>query len=73
MRSSDGAAAVVSDSASLERQLRSELASQRGVISRLRQEAAAATEAAEVAEARAADAESDWQVLGLYTPGTVRN
>jgi hypothetical protein len=61
MRSSD-AAPSAAEADTLEQQLRRELASQRGVISRLRQEAAAAADAAEAAEAQAAAAERDWQV-----------
>ena len=61
MRSGGGApAAAAADTR--EQQLRWELAGQRGVIARLRQEAAEATKAAEAAEAQAAAAERDWQV-----------
>jgi hypothetical protein len=62
MRGSE-AAPGAAEADTLEQQLRKELVSQRGVISRLRQEAAAAAEAAEAAEAQAAAAERDWQVL----------
>lgn len=66
MRSSGNAVSAAAETATLEQQLRSELASQRGVIGRLRQEAAAAMEAAEAGEARAAAAERDWQVLTIH-------
>ena len=65
MRSGNGSPAAAEPD-TLEQQLRRELVSQRGVITRLRQEAADAVEAAEAAEAQAAAAERDWQVrLGL--------
>ena len=61
MRSGDGAPPAAEPD-TLEQQLRRELAGQRGVIARLRQEAADAVEAAEAAGAQAAAAERDWQV-----------
>lgn len=59
---SGGGAPPAAEANTLEQQLRRELAGQRGVITRLRQEAADALEAAEAAEAQAAAAERDWQV-----------